>query len=530
MKRLFTLALTMGWTLIYAQALPPVNVQQLGTLPYNTNLNDVWGYADTAGNEYALVGVRNGFSVVDVTVPTSPVEEFFIPGANSTWRDIKTWSHYAYVMHDFSNTPPNNGLLIVDLDSLTTPRYKFMYPKLTINGVEDSATRSHNLWIDENGVLYIFGADVGLGGAIMLDVATDPWNPAYLGIYNSTYLHDGFARGDTLWGAALSNGMVATDVSVKSQPQFLAQWNTPSIFAHNCWPSDDNKTIFTTDEVSSGYIAAYDVSDLSNVTETDRMRVVPNNQTIPHNAHVLGNLVYTSYYTYGLHVMDAQDPAWLIEVASFDTSPLSGDGYDGAWGCYPFLPSGTVLITDMQEGLFTLEYNGTKAARVYAYVRDSVNNVPIPTADVYLVSDMDTVALDAIDAGFQRAKIGAFQDSIHVHAAGFRSIKTTFTYQPGVLDTVIFNMLPIDFNVEEHQLVGLSLSPNPAVDHVMLQTEESLDNAVVTVYDLQGRTMSTSDWNQGQLTYRLNLAGAPGVYIVEVKSGEYTWSERVVKQ
>lgn len=514
----------------FAQALPPVNTTKIGELSYSTSLNDVWGYADTAGNEYALVGVRNGFSVVDVTTPSSPVQEFFIQGRRSTWRDIKTWDHYAYVMHDPSPQGGGDGLLIVDLDSLTNPRYKFTYPKVTLGGVEDSATRSHNLWIDENGVLYIFGADVGLGGAIMLDVATDPWNPTYLGIYNSTYLHDGWVRGDTLWGAALGNGMIASDISNKSQPQFLAQWNTPSVFAHNCWVSDDNKTIFTTDEVSSAYITAYDVSDLSNVTETDRMRVVPNNQTIPHNAHVLGNLVYTSYYTYGLHVMDAQDPSWLIEVGSYDSSPLSGSGYDGAWGAYPYLPSGNVLITDIQEGLFIVEFNGTLASRVYAYVQDSLTGQALPMADVYLVNANDTVALDAITAGFQRGMVGPGQDSVHVHAAGYTSIKTTFDYIPGVLDTVVYKMLPIDFSVNEAQLRGIEMTPNPARDFIMLSSEVNMDNAEVVIYDMQGREVMNGSWAAATSTYRSELDMAPGVYIVEVRNDLGKWSERLVVQ
>ncbi|NVK26851.1 MAG: choice-of-anchor B family protein [Flavobacteriia bacterium] len=507
----------------------PVNAVLLGQRSYTADLNDVWGYADSDGNEYALVGVRNGFSVVDVTVPSTPVQQFFIPGANSTWRDIKTWDHYAYVMHDFSSSPSNNGLLIVDLDSMTNPTYEFIYPKAIINTVEDSATRSHNLWIDENGVLYIFGADVGLGGALMFDLTTDPWNPVYLGMYNSSYLHDGFARGDTLWGAALGNGMVVSDVTNKSQPSFMAQWNTPSTFAHNCWPSDDNKTIFTTDEVSSGYIGAYDVSDLSNVSETDRFRVVPNNQTIPHNAHVLGNFVVTSYYTYGLHILDAQDPSWLIEVGSYDSSPLSGDGYDGAWGAYPFLPSGNILITDIQEGLFIIEATYTPAARIYAFVEDSVTGLPLPAAKVYLKADNDTVPLDAVTAGFRRAKIGSFGDSAFVTLQNYRPIATSFNYQGGVVDTVVFKMLPIDFSVQEGDAGALTLAPNPATDFTMITAPTALSEGEVRILDMNGKLLHAESWNANGNTHKVALNLPEGLYIVEVQSGQTTWTHKLVK-
>ena len=34
------------------------------------------------------------------------------------------------------------------------------------------------------------------------------------------------------------------------------------------------------------------------------------------------------------------------------------DSYRGAWGVYPFLPSGNILVSDMQYGLYVLENTG----------------------------------------------------------------------------------------------------------------------------------------------------------------------------
>ena len=71
-----------------------LNMSLLGSLNYNnTQCNDIWGWVDSTGNEYALVGLRNGFSCVNVTNPSNPVEEFYIPDMYSTWRDIKTYEH-----------------------------------------------------------------------------------------------------------------------------------------------------------------------------------------------------------------------------------------------------------------------------------------------------------------------------------------------------------------------------------------------------------------------------------------------------
>ena len=96
MKKALTLFLICLTFLANAQS--GWNMNLLGTYDYpTTEGNDIWGWVDDNNNEYALVGLRSGFSVVNVTNPSSPSEEFFISDVNSTWRDIKTWGNYAYV-------------------------------------------------------------------------------------------------------------------------------------------------------------------------------------------------------------------------------------------------------------------------------------------------------------------------------------------------------------------------------------------------------------------------------------------------
>ena len=42
-----------------------------------------------------------------------------------------------------------------------------------------------------------------------------------------------------------------------------------------------------------------------------------------------------------------------MHVADYDTyTPNDHISYRGAWGVYPFLPSGNILVSDMQSGLF----------------------------------------------------------------------------------------------------------------------------------------------------------------------------------
>ena len=178
--------------------------------------SDVWGYADSStGKEYALIGNHNGVLIAEITASSQVGDSYWFSGSPSIWRDIKTYGHYAYIVHDVPDVPVFDGLLIIDLDSLASGRYKFV--KLPIprgNGQVDTLVRAHNLWIDDTGVLFAFGSNVGVGGALMLDLASDPWNPSFLGIYDNHSFHDGYARNDTIYGAALYSGVVAVNVSL----------------------------------------------------------------------------------------------------------------------------------------------------------------------------------------------------------------------------------------------------------------------------------------------------------------------------
>ena len=60
-----------------------MNMNLLGSYDYPTTQgNDIWGWVDSNNNEYALVGLRSGLAVVNVTNPSSPYEEFFISDIN----------------------------------------------------------------------------------------------------------------------------------------------------------------------------------------------------------------------------------------------------------------------------------------------------------------------------------------------------------------------------------------------------------------------------------------------------------------
>ena len=343
------------------------NLSLLGTYEWpTTEGSDIWGWVNPVnGNEYALVGLNDGFSCVNVSNPSNPIEEFYIADLNSTWRDIKTWGNYAYI-----TTEADAGLLIVDLTDMTGNSNwhvtEFTNPS---TGTNTSFTAAHNLYIDENGICYIFGASSNNGGnptdgAIFLDVNANPTNPIYLGEWDDEYIHDGMTRGDTLYAGCINIGdLYIIDVSDKSNPVVIGTHQTPSVFTHNAWVSDDGKYVFTTDEKSDAYIASYDISDMSNIQEIDRIQSNPESNSIPHNTHVDGNFLITSWYRDGTVVHDISNPHNLVQVAYYDSYSGSGDGFDGCWGTYPFFPSGNIISSDINSS-----NNGN--GRLLIYQRD----------------------------------------------------------------------------------------------------------------------------------------------------------------
>jgi len=446
-----------------------LNISLKGQSTFLNDMNDIWGYTSSTGREFALGGTTAGVSIVEVTNPANPIKKQFVQGPYSIWRDLKTWDHYAYVTHDNTfawNTIPDHGLLIIDLDSVDSanPTYKTMNPVIqTPGGIMDTLKTAHNLYIDENGYAYLFGANVGNGGALIFDVATDPWNPTYVGMYDDYYFHDGMVRGDTIWGSAVYQGkFIVVDATVKDSTITLATHGTPNAFTHNTWISDDNSVLFTTDEIGNAFLTAYDVSDLANITELDRIQTSLGTSVIPHNAHVYGQWVVTSYYTSGVQIVDAKYPELLVEVGYFDTSPsFSGNGFYGNWGAYPYFESGLIVCSDIEEGLSVLEPIYVEASRVHVVVYDSITRAPLSNAVILFDRTSDTLqsSIDGLaDAGTHLDVM----DSISVKLAGFVPHRSAYQWQAGVFDTVKVALLNVN-NVGTQDVANSAvvLQPNP---------------------------------------------------------------------
>ncbi len=336
---------------------------ELGYLDYEERLSDVWGYTAPDQKEFALVGVFNGLSIVDISDASNPEEVAFIPGPESIWRDIKTWDHYAYCMNE-----TGGGLLIVDLSNLPDISWQRIQPQYANL---DSLNSSHNIFIDDSGFLYITGSNINIGETLILDLNDNPEAPEFVSLIDNQYSHDVYVRGARLYNSNIYNGFFSIyNISDRSNPFLINTQQTPLKFTHNAWLSDDGNTLFTTDERPEGTVAAYDITNEENIRFLDEYLppYSDGNGVVVHNVHTLNDFIVTSWYKNGIVILDGSRPENLVEVAQYDFSP---DETAGCWGAYPFFTSGKIIGTDIETGLYILSTDLKRACFLEGTITDA---------------------------------------------------------------------------------------------------------------------------------------------------------------
>jgi choice-of-anchor B domain-containing protein len=399
---------------LFAQS-PSVNTRLRSKLSFPTVSGaNICGYAAN-GREYALHSTENMIYIIDVTNPDVPKVLRKIPAAPDIWHEIKVYRNYAYIVSEDGTL----GMQIVDLSRLpdTTGIVK-SFKSDSARGLLTAST-AHALHIDTaKGFCYLFGgghklsSGVIVQGATVLDIKTDPLNPRYVGYYNQRYVHDGYVENDTLYAAQINNGNFAIiDFKDKANPIILSTTTTPTVFTHNTWLTSNHKTVLTTDENCGSYLASYDVTNPQEPRFLDKIRSVSQRNAMIHNTHVVNDYAVTSWYTEGVVITDAHRPQNLVNVGQYDTdNSLTGQG---AWGVYPFLPSGNLVISNYTGGdFFVVTPQYKRACYLEGTIMDASTNQPLTGVRVKINStDMDKAAESGLLGGYATGQVtaGSFQ-------------------------------------------------------------------------------------------------------------------------
>lgn len=348
----------------------------------NVQYSGCWGLA-VNGYEYAILGGARHVLIFDITNPTAPQLVGKYEGqTNTVWREFKSYKNRVYAVSDATN----EGMMIFDFSNAPDTIKRTYYSNQIFNS-------AHTITLDTvSGRIYLNGQGNHLK---ILDVSQDPDKPVLLGTptVSGGYIHDSFVQGDTVYASSGFEGYFIYDCTNPDTAALVTSLPPAGGYHHNSWLSRDSRYAYCTEEIPTGRpILIVDLQDLvnSNIeivgSFLDQALPVGDKNAIPHNVYIRDSLLFDSQYEDGLLVYNISNPTAPVLVAYYDTHPENTEynTYYGCWGNYPWLPSGTIIAGDMQNGLQLLKMVQTTSTGPEAPA-PSVRVFPNPASDALTI-------------------------------------------------------------------------------------------------------------------------------------------------
>jgi len=320
--------------------------------------NDCWGYVQN-GIEYAVLGSTEGvhfFKIKDDnTFQFIQFIEGKFPSTAVVHRDLKIYKNFLYAVCDEGQS----SLQIIDLSGLPN--------SVTVVADNDTSfSKVHNLFIDEpNDLMYacsvtpiINGVQTSLIPMQVYSIA-NPINPVllYNGPNDISEVHDAYVRDNIAYLNCGFDGLRIYDFSDPTNPFFL---QNESIYQeqgynHQGWMTPDGKTFVFADETNGKKVKKCSINDDNTINIDQYFGTNFEESSVPHNIMLDNNYAFIAYYNEGLRIYNLHN---VEEIGHYDTySSESSFKMNGAWGVYSDLPSGRILVSDRQNGIFLLAFD-----------------------------------------------------------------------------------------------------------------------------------------------------------------------------
>ncbi len=501
--------------------------------------NDVWGYVDDAGNEYAIIGASDSILIFDVTNTDNVIRVGSEHGDGScAWRDMKTWRNTLY-----AGSECGDGILIFDLSYLPDS-----FPR--VNNLLSDFTASHNIYIDSTNSarLYAVGANSGLGeGMVIYDLEADETNPPLLKKLRldtlpgevpsgpSYYIHDIFVKNDTAYCSHGNTGYAIWDVSdvnnINRVSDFL-ELPTPdqASFSHSSWNTDNDEYAYVATEIGNRQIYIIDQSDKTTISLDTTWKEPlleacggPSNN-VPHNPYVYNGYLYISYYQDGINILDISNEREPFRVGFYDTTPNNTvyNGTTANWGVYPFLPSGTVIGSDTNNGLYVMEFTlPIVPLQLIAFdvLHDRTFNssrLKWEIASAFNVREFEIQK--QIDGKFVKIGSVPFSDRDNYYEFEDSGLQDGHNiYRLKIID------LDNSFEYSDIEQIFLESRENvslyPSVGYGTFTIDVDSDQSNFLVYDMAGRKIESGSLSRGKQIMDLGLLPGQYIFKVESKSG-----------
>jgi choice-of-anchor B domain-containing protein len=343
----------------------------------STRAASVWGYVSPSGREYAVIGLQNGTGFVEITDPLNPVIVGVVSGPPSIWREMKVYDHYAYSVHDRPDDDlPGVGVQVIDLAGMDQGTLTL------VQNVQDLGLKTnHTISINpQSATLFVSGSGPNLnnGGIIAMSLV-DPADPTFTSdtMWSEAYIHDQFvttytsgpyAGREISFAAGGTVALYIVDVTDKSNMFTISSIPYPGLgYCHHSWLSPDKKYLYVNDEFDEldnpGQTTTTHVVDVEDLLNPVYVGSFTNgNPAIDHNPMGRDGYLFEANYRSGLRIYDIRQIGQEHEVAYFDTYPNNDNpNFNGAWSVYALFPSRTIIISDIERGLFALEFTASDA-------------------------------------------------------------------------------------------------------------------------------------------------------------------------
>ena len=174
--------------------------------------------------------------------------------------------------------------------------------------------------------------------------------------------------GKEIYIGSNTNTQTIIDVTDKSTPVPISSTSYPGFqYTHQGWITNDHKYLLFNDELDesrNGVNTRTHIFDISDLDSPIYLGYFENTTpAIDHNLYIKGNYVYQSNYRAGLRILKMDDlhsntNPKMTEVGFFDVYPANDNAsFNGTWSNYPYLPSGNILVSGIEQGLFIVRPN-----------------------------------------------------------------------------------------------------------------------------------------------------------------------------
>ncbi len=331
-----------------------------GTAEYS----DGWAMTQN-GRDYAYIGHfgnENGIHIIDITDPTQPnlISNFKSPSGWNDFRDVQTVKRGRRA-YGFFASDSGGGLVIANVTNPANP-----VEACRITSLQGGADNVHTISIDGN---YLYEADARTPIIRVFDI-TNPANPKFIRLIVSATdsVHEVTALNGQLYAAGISTNPLVEIFDI-TQVANLSQPISPvgTVFSggktHTAWPTADGQFIAVPHEKQGEPLSFWNISNPNNPQLAWEIALPTAQAYSPHQAMIIGDRLYASWYQAGVFVYDISDRYNPVLLGNYDTYSGTLGGYHGAWGVFPFLGDDRILGFDIESGLYILALDGPNRRR-----------------------------------------------------------------------------------------------------------------------------------------------------------------------